>query len=465
MIKMANIYKKEGGREPFHLVFLDVRMPGIDGVEVCKRIREIDSQITIVMISAYAVEEKVEEALKVGASDFISKPFELKRIFAVVEAVRSRREVREMRILVVDDETYTRKFFCEVLEERGCEVFTVENGYKAIEVLKGALVVKRKEVVPKAVSFRKEVTQIVDEKERAEELSSSLYDQGIIVIEKIFEEVQRGGSPDINEVTKIVKRIIIIFSTGDNTLVELATRRISPENYILAHSLNVSILAIYLGLGLGWDRSRLIDLGIAALLHDVGMVRVLDIAQKPRRLTPKEYSEVKKHPAYGKKILEEIKEISRTAIETIYQQHERLKGQGYPLGIKGEEIHTEAQIVGLVDVYEALTHPRVYRERLLPYQALEIIIDSSKDLFHPSIVKVMIGQMALYPIGSWVKLNSGEIGKVISANKDSPARPIINILIDSEGRKLPGARPLNLALHRFSFITEAVNDSKLLEKK
>lgn len=461
MAKMADIYKKKQETRPFHLVFLDVRMPGLDGVETCRAIREIDPRIIIIMISAYAVEKEVEEAQRLGALDFLSKPFDVKRIFSIVESVRNRKKTRRLRILVVDDETYTRNFLYELLKE-SCEVVTAEEGSEALEVLKGTLVIERRgEVEREALSFREGVARQVKEKEEREKLSQALYDKGIVTIKKVLKEAEEGNIESGHEVNKVVEEMVDFLSSGDDSLVILANKRATEENYLYAHSVNVSILSIKVGLGLDYERDRLIDLGVAAFLHDVGMVRVMEIARLPRKLTKKEYEEIKKHPKYGKEILEKMREISKLAVETAYQQHERLKGQGYPQGLRDCKINGDAQIVGLVDVYEALTHPRVYRERFPPHEAMRMIVDSSKDLFSLRMIKELMRELGTYPIGSIARLNSREVGRVIGVNKRFPLRPRILILFDREGQKLSEPREVDLVKSGLLHIVEPIDEDKL----
>jgi len=307
------------------------------------------------------------------------------------------------------------------------------------------------------------LAKIAREKE-PEERPEAIYEEALSLIERILKEAEEGRIKSHQDIPPLIGKMINSLSKGNNGLVLLASERATEENYLYAHSVNVSILSIKVGLGLGYERNKLIELGIAAFLHDVGMVRVMEIAQRPRRLTKEEYEEIKKHPKYGKEILEKIREISKSAVETAYRQHERLRGQGYPEGVNKEEVGEYAQIVGLADVYEALTHPRVYRKKMTPHKALEIIIDYSEDLFAPQMVKTLVAQISFYPIGSWVRLNTGEVGKIIGANKESPSRPIVNIIFSIDGERLKEAKRLNLLQHHYINIKEALNEEELEEK-
>ncbi len=320
--------------------------------------------------------------------------------------------------------------------------------------------VKKEEKPPEpGVSLAK----IAKEKE-PEERPETIYEEALSLIERILKEAEEGRIKSHQDIPPLIGKMVNSLSKGNDGLVLLASERATEENYLYAHSVNVAILSIEVGLGLGYERDKLIDLGVSAFLHDVGMVKVMEIAQLRRRLTKEEYEEIKKHPKYGKEILEKIREISKSAVETAYRQHERLRGQGYPEGVKEEEVHEYAQIVGLTDVYEALTHPRVYRKKMPPHKALEIIIDYSEDLFAPQMVKALVAQLSLYPIGSWVRLNTGEVGRVTGANKDSPSRPIINIILGPDGERLKEAKRLNLLQHHYISIKEALDEEELEEK-
>ena len=218
---------------------------------------------------------------------------------------------------------------------------------------------------------------------------------------------------------------------------------------------------------------KLLELGISAFLHDIGMLRVpQEIMNKPSRLSDGEFAEVKRHSGHALDMLKESEEISEPVQEAIYQHHELVNGKGYPQGLKGDKICEYAKIIGMVNMYEALTSPRIYRDKVTPKAALAMIVDTerrmtpheaikttltaSEDIFVSGILKLFVKQMTIYPTGSFVKLNNDEVGFVIRVNKDFPMKPTVNIIVDSAGTKLGKPKVVDLAKSPLLYIQSPV---------
>lgn len=260
----------------------------------------------------------------------------------------------------------------------------------------------------------------------------NLYQNCIDLIKTTFSKAANGKPIDGNEITKLIDRLIEELLYCRNELIS-STSSSTPNNYLYGHSVNVCILSIEVGKGLGYDRTMLNELGVAALLHDIGM-----------KLSNSKYDEIKKHTIYGAEILRKVNDIPESSIYVAAQHHERLDGSGYPEGLKDDQISECAKIVGLVDTYEALTHPRPYQERLSSHIGLCEIIDG-KGIFEPRCIEALLNQITLYPIGTWVKLSTGEMGKVVGINEGFPLRPVVNVVFNSEACKLDEPKRVNLA--------------------
>jgi len=217
------------------------------------------------------------------------------------------------------------------------------------------------------------------------------------------------------------------------------------EEYLYYHMVNVCIISLYIGQGLAYDRPRLIQLGTAAFYHDIGISKYLDIINQPRELSPQEYSQIKQHPLIGPQLLDKISESLDVGIfEVMRQEHERINGSGYPKGLKDEEIIESAQIVGLSDVYEAMCHPRPYRDKHTPMEVIKAIL-SNKYSFAPRLVKVLIERIGIFPVGTFVQLSTKETAQVIKRNLNQTLRPVVNIILDTTGNRLKQPRQLDLA--------------------
>ena len=234
----------------------------------------------------------------------------------------------------------------------------------------------------------------------------------------------------------------------------------SYDNYLFSHAVNVSIMSIIIGEQLGYSKAELGQLGVAALLHDIGMLRIsVKTWRNNGSLTPDEYQEVRNHPFYGaeylsKKMTEDIRAVAA-------QHHERYDGSGYPRGLKGSNINYKARIVALADVYDALISDRPYRARLNPQEAIRLIV-SDQEGFDPQLLKVFLLTMAVYPIGTYVKLNTGEIGKVIRITKNQPFRPILTIYSDRHGKilEVPIRLDLNQDENHLLYVKETLTGAE-----
>lgn len=234
-------------------------------------------------------------------------------------------------------------------------------------------------------------------------------------------------------------------SQDRNLLVGL-TQIKTIDNMLFTKCVNVCALALVVGNYLGLSEDDMHLLGMAAFLHDTGMMAIgEEVWNHPGPLTREQEEQIKKHPEIGYERLAGFpEEVRRVALE----HHERMDGSGYPKGLKGEDIHLFSRIVGLVDVYEALIARRKHREPMLPSDALRLIMTRMKGLFDDQILKAFMGHMALFPIGTIVKLSTGEVGRITGANRDKPFRPILKILWDAEGSAVEPPRKVDLADER-----------------
>jgi HD-GYP domain-containing protein (c-di-GMP phosphodiesterase class II) len=280
-------------------------------------------------------------------------------------------------------------------------------------------------------------------------------------LDKIIKDVKASQPINTKGLRSIVNEIIKEVDASEKKMLRLLNIR-TQDDYIYTHSLNVCTLSVYLAKELGLDSQEIFDVGLGALLHDIGMLHVpKEIWGKPGRLTLKEeFERIKKHPYYGYEILEKDEGIGKMPKLITHQHHERFNGTGYPRGLKRGEIHDFSMIIALADVYDALTTDRTYRDRFLPYEAIGIILSSSP-AFSSNIMKSFIRCMSIYPAGSLVRLNTGEIGVVIRPNKDMVLKPIIRLVLNEQGDEYPEIMEVNLTREPNKFIVSGVDDRVL----
>ena len=249
----------------------------------------------------------------------------------------------------------------------------------------------------------------------------------------------------INELRSTVSGIIDQLIENHNLMVNLVDIR-SIDDYLFGHSVNVCVLSLITGISLGYSRKKLMMLGMGSLLHDMGKTLIpACILNKPGPLSGEELNVIKQHPQYGYSILDDSKSgIEALAAIIALQHHERYNGEGYPKGLSGNNIHEFSQIVGITDVFDAMTADRVYRKAHPPFEVYEMLAGSGNYFFDYKLVLAFLGNIAAYPAGSLVRLSSDEIAIVVETPKGFSLYPIVKILYDAGGNKL--AEPLDLDL-------------------
>lgn len=213
----------------------------------------------------------------------------------------------------------------------------------------------------------------------------------------------------------------------------------SLADYLYRHAVNMCVLALNTASAAGFSRGQVMELGQGALLADVGMTMVPEsIRLKAGKLTEEELFEIHKHPANSFALLEKIQGISDTILASAYQHHERLSGAGYPKRRSTAQISQAARVTAIADTLCAMVHKRSHREALTPHAALDKVLKMAQmNFLDPNLVKALLRYLSVYPIGSFVELASGRIGRVVEANSEDPMHPVISILRNEKGQPLP----------------------------
>lgn len=301
-----------------------------------------------------------------------------------------------------------------------------------------------------------EIKKVSPEKEEREKRKAQeLYDRAVEELKSIGRSVLEGRKFSIEGLCQLAKGFVESLLTSHHLFLQVLYRE--EKDWDLAtHSVNTAIIAFKIGYGLKYERRALNAIVLTAFLHDVGMLTIPEeVRKKPGKLAEKEYEVIKRHPLEGYRIIKELCEDCGVIANIILQEHEREDGSGYPEGLKDGEIHEYAKIIGLADIYGALIHPRPQRKRFLPFEAVKQIIAIFKEGFPRRMLKAMINELSAFPLGIYVRLNTGEIGRVISTNRLAPLRPVVEILMDSEGKRLKESRCIDLSQHHLVHIVEA----------
>ncbi len=270
----------------------------------------------------------------------------------------------------------------------------------------------------------------VRDKERAADVGRRLNEE----TKRTLETVGAGrGDIDGPRLKQVAAQVIEEAMRAQETMLALTTV-LDYDTYLFSHCAHVSILSVVMGLAMGVSRAELGSLASGGLLVDIGMTRIdPSIWGKKGPLTDEEFTEIKKHPVLALPEAERLLGNDHDALKIIVQHHERMDGSGYPRKLGASSIHPLARIVAVCDVYEAMQAPRTYRRTWLPHQVMNHLLVSSTETLDAEVVKVFLRTMAAYPIGSFARLDNGDIGVVVSANRNSPIRPVVKVFRDALG--------------------------------
>ena len=271
--------------------------------------------------------------------------------------------------------------------------------------------------------------------------------------------VRQGQKFSLDGITQVVQGFVDSLSRSDRLLVKAIY--VERGGLVISNLLNTAIMSIKIGMGLKYPHDDLLRLGLAAILHDMGMCLIPDdILNKQGPLSPGERDLIKRHPEQGAQAIRRLGEEAVWIADIVLQEHERAGGQGYPHGLKGAEIHEYAQIIGLADTFEALLHVRPHRKRFLPHEAVRELVVKEKASFPTRILKCLIQQFSVFPLGTRVQLNTGEIGEVVELHPQYPLRPVVRIYMDPGRIALREPRLQDLSKTSLVHITEVVQDDQ-----
>lgn len=274
--------------------------------------------------------------------------------------------------------------------------------------------------------------------------SRIVYADLVAAAQRCLESVQQQQQIALGDIPPLVEQMVNRLLIDDPELLRLVM--LGEERFSLAvHSVNVAILTMRVGLELGMKPVALADLGIAALLHDIGMTKVPHLLQAPQHLNPEEIRALREHPLWGERIARRCAELPSFVGEVIVQEHERADGSGYPNRLAGSAINERAQLVGLLDVYEALIHNRPYRQPVLPAEAARILTGDYRRAFSRDTLRAFLHALPVYPVGSWVRLTTGAVAKVVSHHEGVLFTPVVQVFRDRYGQP---AMPEMLDLYR-----------------
>lgn len=272
------------------------------------------------------------------------------------------------------------------------------------------------------------------------------------VVASLISQVKTNRAIQGKDMNQVVGDLIgDIIKTPEALLNLLASR--SFDDYTFSHNINVATISLMLGRAMGLGLQQLQSLGVGALLHDIGKLRIaLAIMNKKEKLSSSELIEVRRHPTIGYCLLSNSKDIDDNAKNIVLQHHEQLVGSGYPKGAKGPQIPLMAKIVAIADVFDAMTTDRPHRPAKSPYEAINFLLRGTNSHFDPEILQLFLQRVSLYPPGTTVLLSNGQTAMVVGANPKNLVRPIIKITRTAGGAQVIESPEIDLSRQSQPFI-------------
>ncbi len=307
----------------------------------------------------------------------------------------------------------------------------IEGGNAAVEQAAGG----------KQVDGEQEVTQVSS----AAQAFSQSYDRMFVLLKKVFSLASSSGTIPALEIRTFLEELIS--HIGEYKMVSFKPVKYHPHDYLIHHSIKTSLTSYTLAIWIGLTQKDLIPVALGGLLHDIGNTRVdSTYLLKSSMLTSAEYDEVKRHTTIGYQLLRNVPGFNEGIKNAALQHHERLDGSGYPLGLRGENIHMYSKIIAIADIFHAMTSPRMHNTGMSPYIVMEELSKESFGKLDPAYVQTFIHKITQFHTGMVVKLSDGRIGEIVFSQREHPTRPWVNV----------NGTIVNLSLERTLYIQDII---------
>lgn len=273
-----------------------------------------------------------------------------------------------------------------------------------------------------------------------------VYGKALKAINDIFDDVRMGRIPSSDEAVGVVKNMARLTLEDPHALFALSLLR-DYDNYTFTHSVNVSVLALSVGRACCVSESELKALGLGGLLHDIGKLKVdVDIINKPGKLTDSEFEKIKEHPALGAEIVAQMEGegSEQDVVDIVRGHHLRHDRTGYPVDIQKQKISRLAEMTAIADAYDAMTTLRSYQNPITPRKALEVLQKISGSSLNAEFLERFSHSLGTYPVGTLVRIDTNEIGLVVSVGLKNPDDVVLKIIFGTVGEKLPKTYILEL---------------------
>jgi putative nucleotidyltransferase with HDIG domain len=270
----------------------------------------------------------------------------------------------------------------------------------------------------------------------AQEEVTRFYFDLLTFCKNMFIEFTQKNQINIENISDVIKKTIEHIKQHRDLILKFNELKYPTDNYLYNHSVNTALLSLAIGNILKLPPHKLIELGIAALLHDIGMIKLPQtLYSNNNPLSPQEKKAIMAHTVLGYKILKNLSVTENIALGA-FEHHERLDGSGYPRALKNEHISMYAKIIGVACSFDGSTSERPFKESLDGHRGIVDLIKTHRNRYDENVLKALVFAISLYPIGTYVLLSDHAMGVVVKTNPKNPKCPIVRILIDKNGKQL-----------------------------
>ncbi len=283
------------------------------------------------------------------------------------------------------------------------------------------------------------------EKSSERRRAKRIFWRAVLGTKKVLLRAKQSGRPDLRHAKRLVQPLVDSVMKHEYSIVGLTALK-DHDEYTYAHCVNVAVLSVSMGQVLGLSRQTLADLGVAALLHDIGKVSIPgDVLRKPSALTPDEWQLMRRHPVEGTKMLTRMPGLSSLTLDSMrvcLEHHMNFDRTGYPDVALDWGQATLSRIVALADCFDAITAHRAYHRRpRTSFEALQYLLGPTRVQFDPAVLWAIVRTLGLYPAGSVMQTESGAIALAMSPNPEDLRRPVCRVLVRADGSQVPENTP------------------------
>lgn len=291
------------------------------------------------------------------------------------------------------------------------------------------------------------------------------YQEYMQYINSVYTHYSTHKKIDFAQMTETVQKLCIFIKDNKRFVLRISpSAEARSKNFLVIHSMRSTVLAITIGLELHLPLSKVVELGIATILHEIGMLRLPpQLYITDRALNMAEKKQISMHPVFSYNILKELN-FPNTILNGVLDHHEKENGLGYPRGFTSEKISPYGKIISVACSFDAITAPRTYKTERTTYDAMVEMLQNPNKQYDPTIIKALLNCLSLYPIGSYVYLNNGKIGLVSDVTPNKPLNPIVQLVNEKEADGSPKTVQSGDGANKIIRVLSKQEEEELLKK-